>query len=790
MTARLTPFLVLALLGLLFFGEFVLHPGQILYSDYSDFIAEYIPVKRFLVRSWQETGALPLWCPYSFAGMPFLHDIQTTAFYPLQWPLFLLPEDGIGPGMSWLVAAHVILAGWCMYAYARSQPLSRPGALVAACGYMFAGKVMLHLLVAGHYNFLGLAWLPLVLLGLEQAMRRNSLLWATGAGTVYALVILGTYPQVTFYAGLFSGLWTLGLALEQAGWWDKGAAWTWRRTGQGLGRWLGYGAWAALVAVALAAVQLLPTLDLVGQATRGGGTPLGPIFSSGLRLLVSLAGPPLILSRPMLWEERGGCGVLWIAAAACAPLLGGPRTRYQAAVCLVLFLFALGGAAALQELPGFRFFRLPARMLGVAALPLALLAGTTTDALFTGLGPPPAVREHCRRRFTHVLAVTFLLIGGFALQLWSEGRALHFHIYWASLLVTAPAAYRLLGPRATGARDRGALAWGTVLLTDLWALAWPLVAVRPAADVYAPPRCVGYVIERRGEPERVLDRDVSVQVPSTPLGTGAALALYWHLESLRGCNPLDVLRYKEYLQFIADADQPVLPFQHSLAFPVIGNFPIKNKALLDLLGTRYLVQPSDRPLEQEGWEPVAHDPHPRAYDFITGGVQELPAYTVYYNQAAFPRAFVVPEAAPLPERSEVLRALKATDFRRRVLLEGGPPTADSATATGDFRPAVIREYLPNRVVVGVDTGPPGYLVLADVWFPGWTCLVDGQPAPLYRANFLFRAVVLPAGPHEVVFTFDPASYRRGKAISGGALAGVAGLSLLAVLRKSAAANRR
>src|ERR1700731_4918319 len=79
--------LVIAALGLLFFADLVLHPGQVLYSDWSDLVALPIPAHHFLVRSWQETGQLPRWCPYRYGGMPFLHDVQLATFYPLHWPL-------------------------------------------------------------------------------------------------------------------------------------------------------------------------------------------------------------------------------------------------------------------------------------------------------------------------------------------------------------------------------------------------------------------------------------------------------------------------------------------------------------------------------------------------------------------------------------------------------------------------------------------------------------------------------------------------------------------------------
>ena len=70
-------------------------------------------------------------------------------------------------------------------------------------------------------------------------------------------------------------------------------------------------------------------------------------------------------------------------------------------------------------------------------------------------------------------------------------------------------------------------------------------------------------------------------------------------------------------------------------------------------------------------------------------------------------------------------------------------------------------------------------MLADVYYPGWRCTVDGREAPLYPANYLFRGVELPDGEHTIAFTFEPASYRIGRIVSAAALAGVLGLALIA-----------
>jgi uncharacterized membrane protein YfhO len=179
---------------------------------------------------------------------------------------------------------------------------------------------------------------------------------------------------------------------------------------------------------------------------------------------------------------------------------------------------------------------------------------------------------------------------------------------------------------------------------------------------------------------------------------------------------------------------------------------------------------------------VDEDIDPVAYNFIQGGVRWLPPYTVYENEAVYPRAFVVPRAAPLPAPENVLATLKETDFHRIALLEGYEGSLPSSSTEGKFRAAKVTAYRPNRVVVQAQEGPAGCLVLADPWFPGWTCTVDGQPAPMYRANYLFRGVPLAAGAHEVVFTFRPEWYIRGRALSLAALTIVVLVGLVAIVK--------
>jgi Bacterial membrane protein YfhO len=782
MLRRLGPYLLLALLALVFFGDVVLHPTQVLYSDHSDLLAMHLPMKRFLVRSWHETGELPLWFPYSFGGTPFVHDVQVAMFYPPHWPLLLLPEEGVGAAVTWLVVLHVMVAGWCAFALARAQGLGTMAGLVTGIGYMFAGKWLLHVLAGGHTIMAPLAWLPLTALLLDSAVRRGSFVRATAAGAAFALIVLGTHPQITFYAGLFMALWSLGPALEAGGYFGPGRA----RSPSFLLGWLLCGAWTALVAAALSAVQLLPARESIAEATRGAGVAADEA-GRVLPALLRLVGPTL--DRPN-WEYQGNFGLLWVMAAALAPALGPARVRYQAAVAALLVLFALGGGILFQRLPGFSLFQLPVRMLLVAALPVALLAGYTTQAL---LDRPAARGGRLVRIAAGTLAACALLILWPLANILGSGQRPTFHPYWIVLAVTLPVFFWLLAGRARVARSWAVL-WVVLLTADVCALSFPLVAVRSEEEIYAPSACVRELARRRTEDEspwRVLDRGVPNFPSSAPLGVSLPPLGDVRLEPVLGYNTFDVRRTKQYLAFAAGSTEPVRPKESPFGYPILEPMLIDNKKLLDLLGVRYLLapaDPADRPLllpNHKGpgepgrcaeWQEVGRDESPAAYSFLQGGVVPLAPQVIYENRTAFPRAFIVSTSQPLPDERDVPAALTTANLREMVFL-ADRPEATTMTPADQFDRAHVVESRPNRVVVQTDDGPGGYLVLTDVWYPGWRCTVDGRATQLYRADYLFRGVELPPGAHEVVFIFEPASYRYGRIVSLAALMGVAAVLL-------------
>jgi hypothetical protein len=80
----------------------------------------------------------------------------------------------------------------------------------------------------------------------------------------------------------------------------------------------------------------------------------------------------------------------------------------------------------------------------------------------------------------------------------------------------------------------------------------------------------------------------------------------------------------------------------------------------------------------------------------------------------------------------------------------------------------IRSYQAERIEISVNNPEVNerYLMLADAWYPGWTATIDGIEVPIYRANIMFRAVQVPPGEHNVIFTFRPTHWNAALWIGG------------------------
>lgn len=191
---------------------------------------------------------------------------------------------------------------------------------------------------------------------------------------------------------------------------------------------------------------------------------------------------------------------------------------------------------------------------------------------------------------------------------------------------------------------------------------------------------------------------------------------------------------------------------------------------------------------------VAKDAAPAPSEFNKIYDEEVRIYEV---SSVLPRASLYRAIEVLPD-GEVLRRLKEAAFNplaAAIVSRESLSAADQNAArllpngaSARAAPAAISRYDSQRVSIEADTEIPALLVLNDANYPGWNAYVNGEPAPMVTANYLFRGVFVPAGRSTVEFRYQPASFRAGGAISIAALAILAGL-LLFELRKRRQAQR-
>ncbi len=100
---------------------------------------------------------------------------------------------------------------------------------------------------------------------------------------------------------------------------------------------------------------------------------------------------------------------------------------------------------------------------------------------------------------------------------------------------------------------------------------------------------------------------------------------------------------------------------------------------------------------------------------------------------------------------------------------GGVTEATSGAVGGDTSAISLTTYEANALTFEAHTDRQRLAVFSDIYYPGWQCTIDGEPAEILRADYVLRAVVIPEGKHTIAFRFDPQSLHTTEAIATSAL---------------------
>ncbi|MBI4261620.1 MAG: YfhO family protein [Actinobacteria bacterium] len=218
-----------------------------------------------------------------------------------------------------------------------------------------------------------------------------------------------------------------------------------------------------------------------------------------------------------------------------------------------------------------------------------------------------------------------------------------------------------------------------------------------------------------------------------------------------GYSPVQLSRYWSYVR--ATNQVPIFYNAAVLQEPTLSDARI--------LGARYLIAPTHI------------EPRLPGKRVLREGRFDLWEIRGYQR-----RASVVADWYVAPRASVALLYVlqPAFDPRELVVLEGEPglerdPEAPPRSGTAAYRQEGIEE-----AVVTVESSAPALVLVRNAWDRNWTATVDGEPAPVLRADYLLQAVPVPAGSHEVRLVYrDPMLYAglAASAVAWGALGAAA-----------------
>jgi hypothetical protein len=318
-------------------------------------------------------GRIPFWSPYPWSGYPFLADPQVGAWYPLNWPFFLM---GVSPHMlvveHWL---HAFLACFGAYFLAWRLLRNRPAAVLAGLCYGLSGFFTGH---SSHTAMLQCAaWLPWLLLLLDLALESHPLRYTVLGGLAGGMLILAGHFQTILYSFLALGLFAVArVVFEPRRWFQI----------------LGIALAIPVIGTLLSAIGTGPGLELTLNSIR---TALSAVTRhEGVIPVAALS----TLVAPDFYGVFSGnyhgpediTQYYFYAGILLVPLaIFGLRDRRLRIAGLLLIVptiwYAMGQSAGLYRLvallPGFSSVRAPVNIWFVPSLGLALLAAAGLAAL-------------------------------------------------------------------------------------------------------------------------------------------------------------------------------------------------------------------------------------------------------------------------------------------------------------------------------------------------------------------------------------------------------------------------
>jgi hypothetical protein len=215
------------------------------------------------------------------------------------------------------------------------------------------------------------------------------------------------------------------------------------------------------------------------------------------------------------------------------------------------------------------------------------------------------------------------------------------------------------------------------------------------------------------------DPDPNFRVLNNTVNTFNSAIPSYHHKSIGGYHGAKIRRYQELIEY---------------------HISQNNQSVLNMLNTKYFI------VAGEDRQPVAMQ-----------------------NPGAMGHGWTVPEILWVDSPDAELDTLRTTDLKQYAIVNKAMESLTSGYQPGVDSSAQVKliSYAPNKLKYEVSGSKSNVVVFSEIYYRGnvdWISSLDGKESPHFRANYVLRGMVVPAGKHEVEFRFEPPSNSKGQIV--------------------------